>query len=65
MRLTDGKFVQGQNSVREQLTGLGRHRLADVMLGTAYADVLGPLVLSAVQLGIRPRWALREQPAHV
>jgi hypothetical protein len=54
MRPTDDNFVQGQNSVRERHTELGRHRLADVMLGTAYADILDPLMLSSVQLRTSP-----------
>jgi hypothetical protein len=57
MRLTDDIFVQVRTVSASGTPSSG----ADVMLGTAYADILDPLVLSSVQLGIS-RWALRELP---
>lgn len=50
--MTDAKFVQGQNLVAAELKKLGRHRLDDVLLGTAVADIIVPLQEAARELGI-------------
>ena len=50
--MTDAQFVQGQNSVAAELKKLGRHRLEDVLLGTAVADIIVPLQEAARALGI-------------
>lgn len=42
-RSTDEQFVAGQNYVAAELKKLGRHRLDDVLLGTAIADIMSPL----------------------
>ncbi len=50
--LTDDRFVQGQVAVAGWIGELGRHRLKDVMLATAFVDISEPLTLAATELGI-------------
>lgn len=50
--LTDDKFVKGQNDVAAELQKLGRHRLDDVMLGTAVADIMTPLLEAASSMNV-------------
>jgi hypothetical protein len=50
--LTDDRFVQGQRSVAGWIEELGRRRLEDIMLATAFADIGGPLARAATELGI-------------
>jgi len=51
-RLTDDRFVSGQNYVAKEISKLGRRRLDDVMLGTAFADIIDPLLAAAQELGV-------------
>lgn len=50
--LTDDRFVQEQQSVATWIGELGRHRLEDIMLATAVADISDPLAMAATELGI-------------
>lgn len=50
--LTDDRFVQGQMAVADWIGELGRHRLKDGMLATAFVDISEPLALAATELGI-------------
>lgn len=50
--LTDDRFVHGQEEVMRVLTGLGRHRLDAVMLATAIADIMDPLLQAANELAV-------------
>lgn len=50
--LTDDRFVQGQQTVAENIVKLGRRRLEDVMLATALADIVDPLMSVAADLGV-------------
>ncbi|KAB1650399.1 hypothetical protein [Pseudoclavibacter endophyticus] len=50
--LTDDRFVDGQRSVAEALKKLGRGRLNDVMVATAVADIIDPLLRISRELGI-------------
>jgi hypothetical protein len=50
--LTDERFVDGQRSVAEALKKLGRGRLTDVMVATAVADIIDPLLRISSELGI-------------
>jgi hypothetical protein len=50
--LTDDRFVQGQRAVAGWIEELGRHRLGDIMLATAFGDISEPLALAATELGI-------------
>jgi hypothetical protein len=50
--LTDDRFVNGQNDVATAIKKLGRNRLVDVMLGTAVADIIDPLIEAAEELGV-------------
>ncbi len=52
MRLTGDEFVSGQNSVRDSLAEIGRHRLGHLMTGTAIVDILDPLEEAAHGLGV-------------
>ncbi len=51
-QLTDTKFVDGQNMVRDHLDTRGRQHLRTAMLGTAVADVMSPLIAAAERLGV-------------
>jgi len=50
--LTDGRFVDGQRSVTDALKDLGRGRLNDVLVATAVADIIDPVLQISGQLGI-------------
>lgn len=50
--LTDERFVTGQNYVASEINKMGRHRLDDVMLGTAFADIIDPLIAATRELGV-------------
>lgn len=50
--LTGNRFADGQRAVATWISELGRHRLGDVMLATAFADISEPLAVAATQLGI-------------
>jgi hypothetical protein len=50
--LADDRFVEGQEAVADWIGELGRHRLEDVMLATAFLDISEPLALAATGLGI-------------
>ena len=52
MRLTGTKFVYGQNTVRDRLGELGRHRLGDMMTATAIVDIVDPLLATAERLAV-------------
>lgn len=52
--LTDDRFVQGQQEVAEALKKHGRHRLADLMLATAYTDIRMPVAEASFRLGLNP-----------
>jgi hypothetical protein len=52
MRLTGTKFFDGQNTVRDRLEELGRHRLGDIMTATAIGDIIGPLMAIAERLEV-------------
>lgn len=49
---TDNRFVDGQRNVADVLKSLGRGRLNDVMVATAIADIIGPLLRISEQLGV-------------
>lgn len=51
-QLTDAKFVDGQNMVRDHLDTRGRQHLRTAMLGTAVADVMSPLIAATERLGV-------------
>ena len=53
-RRTGDRFVAGQELVRDQLGILGRHRLNDVMTGTALGDIATPVIGACRRLGIDP-----------
>jgi hypothetical protein len=50
--LTGERFVRGQVDVAEWIEKVGRHRLEDVMVATAYTDIREPLARSAMELGV-------------
>jgi hypothetical protein len=50
--LTDDRFVAGQEEVGRVLQEMGRGRLDDVMLATAIADIIDPLLAAAHELGV-------------
>ncbi|WP_417218581.1 hypothetical protein [Arthrobacter sp.] len=50
--LTDDRFVDGQRNVADVLKSLGRGRLNDVMVATAIADIIDPLLRISGQLGV-------------
>lgn len=50
--LTDDRFVSGQNYVANEISKLGRGRLDDVMLATAFADISDPLRAAARELAV-------------
>jgi hypothetical protein len=50
--LTGNRFADGQRAVARWISKLGRHRLGDVMLATAFTDISDPLALAATELGI-------------
>lgn len=50
--LTDDRFVSGQNYVANEISKLGRGRLDDVMLATAFADIIDPLRAAARELAV-------------
>jgi hypothetical protein len=50
--LTGNRFADGQRAVARWISELGRNRLGDVMLATAFADISDPLALAATELGI-------------
>jgi hypothetical protein len=50
--LTDDRFVEEQKAVADWIGKLGRHRLEDVMLATAFIDISEPLALAATDLDI-------------
>lgn len=50
--LTGNRFADGQRAVAEWIAELGRHRIDDIMLATAFADIGDPLALAATELGI-------------
>ena len=50
--LTDERFVEGQTAVAGWIEERGRHRLEDIMLATAFADISEPLALAAAELGV-------------
>jgi hypothetical protein len=50
--MTDARFVSGQEYVADELLKLGRHRLDDVMLATAIADIVQPLQVAATSLRV-------------
>ncbi|WP_067097531.1 hypothetical protein [Mycobacterium sp. 852002-40037_SCH5390672] len=50
--LTGNRFADGQRAVASWIVELGRHRLNDVMLATAFADISDPLALVATELGV-------------
>lgn len=50
--LTGKRFADGQRAVARWISELGGHRLGDVMLATAFADISDPLALAATELGI-------------
>jgi hypothetical protein len=50
--LTDDRFVQGQERVAHVIQRLGRHRLEDLMLFTAFEDISAPLTEAATRFGI-------------
>jgi hypothetical protein len=51
--LTGERFVRGQVDVAEWIEKVGRHRLEDVMVATAYTDIREPLARSAMELVLR------------
>lgn len=53
MGLTGDKFVEGQRVVRDKLSTLGRHHLQDLMIATAFMDIIDPIAQVADRLGIR------------
>lgn len=52
--VTDGCFVQGQKEVATAVKQLGRQRLEDIMLATAYGDIRMPVAEAAYGLGLEP-----------
>lgn len=52
--LTGGRFVAGQEQVRDQLANLGRHRLGDVMTSTAFVDIIEPMIAACHRLKVNP-----------
>lgn len=50
--LTDDRFVDGQRKVADVLKIVGRGRINDVMVATATADIIDPLLRISGQLGI-------------
>lgn len=50
--LTDARFVQGQERVADFLQQVGRHRLEDLMLRTAFEDIRAPLREAATRVGV-------------
>lgn len=50
--VTDDTFVSGQEYVAARINELGRNRLDGVMLGTAFADIIDPLITAAQELGV-------------
>lgn len=50
--VTDDRFVDGQRNVAEVLKSIGRRRLSDVMVATAIADIIDPLLRISGQLGV-------------
>lgn len=50
--LTDDQFVDGQRNVADVLKSVGRGRLNDVMVATAVADIIDPLLRISSELGI-------------
>lgn len=50
--LTDDRFVEEQKAIADWIGELGRHRLEDVMLATAFIDISEPLALAATDLDI-------------
>lgn len=53
-RLTDDRFVRGQEQVAAAVKQHGRHRLEDIMLATAYTDIRMPVAVAANGLGLEP-----------
>lgn len=53
-KVTDDRFVQGQEEVATAVKQHGRHRLEDIMLTTAYTDIRRPLAESSYGLGLDP-----------
>lgn len=51
---TDARFVEGQRDVADAILEHGRHRLADIMLATAYSDIRLPIAEAAFELGLQP-----------
>ncbi|GCB01841.1 hypothetical protein NCCNTM_54750 [Mycolicibacterium sp. NCC-Tsukiji] len=52
INLTGDRFVEGQQTIAAWIGELGRGRLKDVMLATAFVDISEPLSLAATVLGI-------------
>lgn len=52
MRLTETKFVDGQNTVRDRIEELGHQRLGDMMTATAIIDIIDPLLAIAERLAV-------------
>jgi hypothetical protein len=50
--LTGKRFAEGQRAVARWISELGRNRLEDIMLATAFADIGDPLAQAATELGI-------------
>ncbi len=52
--LTDDRFVHGQEEVATAVKQHGRHRLEEIMLATAYADIRMPIAEASYGLGLEP-----------